>query len=130
MVLSSIYLKNFRIHQDTQLSFSGQLNYIIGGNGQGKTSILEAIYYLCTTKSSIAKFDNEAVKFRENEFEIIGKFRELTENTTRLFYSLKENKKYCFQNGKQISIICRYYWQISYSIVSSSRSFNYSGFSD
>ncbi|MGA7719900.1 MAG: DNA replication and repair protein RecF [Ignavibacteriaceae bacterium] len=103
MVLSSIYLKNFRIHQDTQLSFSGQLNYIIGGNGQGKTSILEAIYYLCTTKSSIAKFDNEAVKFRENEFEIIGKFRELTENTTRLFYSLKENKKYCFQNGKQIS---------------------------
>ena len=102
MILSSIHLKNFRSHKDTQLNFSNQLNYIIGGNGQGKTSILEAIYYLCTTKSSVAKLDNEVVRFRENEFEITGNFRELTESTTRLYYSLQENKKYCFQNGKQI----------------------------
>jgi DNA replication and repair protein RecF len=102
MILSSIQLKNFRSHRDTQLKFSDQLNYIIGGNGQGKTSILEAIYYLCTTKSSIAKLDNEVVRFREKEFEITGNFRELTENTTRIFYSLQDNKKYCFQNGKQI----------------------------
>lgn len=102
MILSSIHLKNFRSHSDTQLNFSDQLNYIIGGNGQGKTSVLEAIYYLCTTKSSITKLDNEVVRFRENEFEITGNFKELTENTTRIFYSLRENKKYCFQNGKQI----------------------------
>jgi len=85
------------------LNFSNQLNYIIGGNGQGKTSIIEAIYYLCTTKSCIAKLDNEVVRLRENEFEITGNFRELTESTTRLMYSLKENKKYCFQNGKLTS---------------------------
>jgi DNA replication and repair protein RecF len=103
MILSSIYLKNFRNYKDTRLNFSNQLNYIIGGNGQGKSSILEAIYYLCTTKSSIAKLDNECVRFRENEFEIAGNFIELTESATRLFYSLKENKKYCFLNGKQIS---------------------------
>jgi len=102
MILSSIQLKNFRSHKDTQLNFSGQLNYIIGGNGQGKTTVLEAIYYLCTTKSSVAKLDGEVVRFRENEFEITGNFKELTENTTRIFYSLQENKKYCFQNGKQI----------------------------
>lgn len=102
MILISIQLKNFRSHKDTQLNFSNQLNYIIGGNGQGKTSVLEAIYYLCTTKSSVAKLDNEVVRFRENEFEITGNFKELTENTTRIFYSLQENKKYCFQNGKQI----------------------------
>ena len=102
MILSSIYLKNFRSHRDTKLNFSDQLNYIIGGNGQGKTSILEAIYYLCTTKSSITKLDSEVVRFRENEFEISGNFRDLTENSTRIFYSLRENKKYCFHNGKQI----------------------------
>jgi DNA replication and repair protein RecF len=112
MILSSIQLKNFRSHKDKQLRFSDQLNYIIGGNGQGKTSILEAIYFLCTTKSSITKLDSEVVGFGENEFEITGNFKELTENTTRIYYSLRENKKYCFQNGKQLTrsadIIGRY----------------------
>jgi len=72
MVLSSINLKNFRSHKSTQLSFSEELNYIIGGNGQGKTSILEAVYYLCTTKSSSSKSDSEVVRFNEMEFEING----------------------------------------------------------
>ncbi|RKY93978.1 MAG: DNA replication and repair protein RecF, partial [Ignavibacteriae bacterium] len=48
MTLSSLSLKNFRIHTNTTINFSGNLNYIVGGNGYGKTSILESIYYLCT----------------------------------------------------------------------------------
>ena len=103
MILSSIHLKNFRSHRDTQLNFSDELNYIIGGNGQGKTSILEAIYYLCTTKSNNSKSDNEVVRFNEEEFEITGSFRNLTDDSVRIFYSLKDSKKYYFQNGKQIS---------------------------
>ncbi|MCL5031179.1 MAG: DNA replication and repair protein RecF [Bacteroidetes bacterium] len=103
MILTSIHLKNFRSHKNTNLDFSDELNYIVGGNGQGKTSILEAIYYLCTTKNSNSKSDSEVVKFNEEEFEIEGEFKNLTQNTARIFYSLKENKKYYFQNGKQIS---------------------------
>ena len=103
MILSSIQLKNFRSHKDTQLNFSDELNYIIGGNGQGKTSILEAIYYLCTTKSNNSKSDNEVVRFNEEEFEITGQFKNLTDDIVRIFYSQNENKKYYFQNGKQVS---------------------------
>ena len=103
MILTSVQLKNFRSHKDTSLNFSEKLNYIVGGNGQGKTSILEAIYYLCTTKSSNSKTDAEAVSFNENEFEIIGSFTNLTENKIRIFYSLNESKKYYFQNNKQVS---------------------------
>ncbi len=103
MVLSSINLKNFRSHKSTQLNFSEELNYIIGGNGQGKTSILEAVYYLCTTKSSSSKSDSEVVMFNEEEFEINGSFKDRTEDIVRIYYSLNENRKYYFQNGKQIS---------------------------
>ncbi len=103
MVLSSINLKNFRSHKSTQLSFSEELNYIIGGNGQGKTSILEAVYYLCTTKSSSSKSDSEVVRFNEEEFEINGIFNDRTKDTVRVYYSLIENRKYYFQNGKQIN---------------------------
>lgn len=74
----------------------------MGGNGQGKTSLLEAVYYLCTTKSFYAK-DNEAVSFENDDFEIKGYFKNKTEDISRIYYSMAENRKYYFQNEKLIS---------------------------
>ncbi len=103
MILKSIRLKNFRIHKNTELNFSDNLNYIVGGNGEGKTSILESIYYLCTTKSFNTKVDSEALRFDENEFEIDGMFTDLTKDRVRVLYSFLENKKNYFQNDKIVS---------------------------
>lgn len=103
MILDSIELKNFRSHRDTKLNFSETLNYIIGGNGEGKTSILESIYYLCTTKGYNSRTDSEVVSFSEDDFEIKGLFKDLTENKVNVFYSLLENKKLYFRDGKQVS---------------------------
>jgi DNA replication and repair protein RecF len=103
MVLKSVYLKNFRSHKDIKLRFSDNLNYIVGGNGQGKTSILESIYYLCTTKGLNSKTDSEVVRFSEKEFEVSGMFRDLTDDNIRIYYSSDENRKYCFRNNKTIS---------------------------
>ena len=102
MILTAINLKNFRSHKDITIQFSDKLNFIVGGNGQGKTSILESVFYLCTTKSHNSS-DNEVVRFNENEFEIAGSFRNITGNNIRLFYSLNENKKYYFKDNKQIT---------------------------
>ena len=103
MILSSIYLKNFRSHKNTNINFSEKINYIVGGNGQGKTSILESIYFLCTTKGYNSKSDIEVTRFNEKEFEIKGSFKDLTENDIRIYFSLEENRKYYFQNGKLIN---------------------------
>jgi DNA replication and repair protein RecF len=103
MILNSIRLKNFRIHKNTELKFSDKLNYIVGGNGEGKTSILESIYFLCTTKSHNAKSDAEVVSFSENDFEIYGSFQDITQDKIKIIYSLTENKKNYFQNDKIVS---------------------------
>src|ERR1035437_4378502 len=103
MILSSLNLKNFRSHKDTNLNFSDKLNFIIGGNGQGKTTILESIYYLCTTKSNSSKSDIEAVSFNNSGFELNGIFNDLTESKVRIYYSAQENKKYYFKDAKLIS---------------------------
>jgi|CZKP01.1.fsa_nt_gi DNA replication and repair protein RecF len=103
MILSSINLKNFRSHNDTYLNFSDKLNFIIGGNGQGKTTVLEGIYYLCTNKSNNSKTDIEAVSFNKTGFELNGIFNDLSENKVRIVYSVADNKKFYFKDAKLIS---------------------------
>lgn len=103
MILNTIRLKNFRVHKNIELNFSDNLNYIVGGNGEGKTSILESVYYLCTTKSFNAKSDSEVVRFGEEEFEIYGNFTDLTKDKVTIKYSLSENKKSYLQNSKSVS---------------------------
>lgn len=102
MYLSSLKLINFRLHKNTHLQFSEGLNYIIGGNGQGKTTILEAIYYISTTKSFTSNSDQEVVNFIEDAFEIDGNIFDLTQNRIVIRYSKLENKKQYSLNGKVI----------------------------
>ena len=102
MILTGINLKNFRSHKNIAIQFSEKLNFIVGGNGQGKTSILESVFYLCTTKSHNSS-DNEVVRFNENDFEVAGSFRNITGNNIRVYYSLNENKKYYFKDNKQVT---------------------------
>ena len=102
MLLSSISLKNIRKHTDTKIDFANKLNYIVGGNGVGKTTILEAIYYLCTTKSCVTSSDSEAVKIGENSFSVQGNFSGTTSNNIQINYSFIENKKAYILSNKQI----------------------------
>lgn len=101
MILASIKLRNFRIHENVELNFAKNLNYIVGGNGQGKTTILESIYYMCTTKSFDAKSDGEVVRFGNEYFEIGGKFIDLTEDDVTVLYNKIETKKVYYLNEKQ-----------------------------
>lgn len=102
MFLSSLGLKNFRKHTDTYLEFAENLNYIVGGNGVGKTTILEAIYFLCTTKSCITTSDTEVVKIGEAGFNIKGEFVSRTSDDVQMNYSLEENRKSFLLSSKQI----------------------------
>lgn len=101
MILKKIRLSNYRLHKKTQIDFSEKKNYLVGGNGQGKTSILEAIYYLCTTKNLTSSPDGEVVSFGENHFDISGNFKDFTENNVRLIYTQSE-KKQIFVDDKQV----------------------------
>jgi len=102
MFLSSINLRNIRKHTDSRIDFTDNLNYIIGGNGVGKTSILEAAYYLSTTKSCVTSSDSEVVKLGEEVFSIEGKIGGLTNDIVQVNYSKLENKKTYSLNNKQI----------------------------
>lgn len=72
MLLNNIVLRNFRNYVDCEVSFSKPINLIIGGNAQGKTSLLEAIYFLCTAESHRATRDGELIRHNEAGFYLKG----------------------------------------------------------
>lgn len=51
MILKRVSAENFRNLLSGEIEFHPQANILVGRNGQGKTNLLEAIYFLATTKS-------------------------------------------------------------------------------
>ncbi len=61
MYLSRLHLEHFRNYKELDLCFSAPVTLVQGRNGQGKTNLLEAVYYLATSKSRHARTEREAV---------------------------------------------------------------------
>jgi len=61
MTLNSATILNYKNIAEARLEFSPKLNCLIGNNGQGKTNVLDAIYYLSMCRSYAAASDNSAV---------------------------------------------------------------------
>lgn len=72
MFLKKLYLKNFRNYKEELVSFGPGLNLIYGDNGQGKTNLLEAIYFLSTGRSFRTSNLQELISHGEEEFSIVG----------------------------------------------------------
>ena len=51
MLVQEIEIKNFRCFDHIKLTFDASVIFIEGANGVGKTSILEALHYLCYLRS-------------------------------------------------------------------------------
>jgi len=61
MFLSRLHLEHFRNYRELDLAFSAPVTLVQGRNGQGKTNLLEAVYYLATSKSRHVRTEREAV---------------------------------------------------------------------
>lgn len=70
MIVKSIKLKNFRNYENQSLEFDEKLNIIHGFNAQGKTNILEGIYFFSTGKSGRTNKEAETIKFGEENASI------------------------------------------------------------
>ncbi|ACL18073.1 DNA replication/repair protein RecF [Desulfitobacterium hafniense] len=74
MEIKWLHLKSFRNYQDQEVDFRPGLTILQGENGQGKTNILEGIYYLLTGKSYRVHREQELARWGENEFHLYGDF--------------------------------------------------------
>lgn len=63
MYIKSLELKNFRNYLSLNLNLNKGLNIFVGENAQGKTNIVESIYYLSSMKSHRTQRDKDLIKW-------------------------------------------------------------------
>ena len=87
-----ISLAQFRNYSFEQFNFKQNITGICGKNGSGKTNLLDAIYFLCFTKSSFSSSDNQSVREGFAGFRIEGNFIKNTEEK-KIVCVLRENNR-------------------------------------
>lgn len=73
MYIANLRLQNFRNIPFKSFNFTDNLNFIIGKNGSGKTSILESIYFLSHSRSFRSSQLNRIINHDFDEFVIYTK---------------------------------------------------------
>ena len=72
MWLKSIHIQKFRNYKEVELQFHSGLNIFLGQNAQGKTNLLESIYFLALTRSHRTRSDKDLIHFQEEQFTVSG----------------------------------------------------------
>lgn len=66
--IKEIQLKNFRCFENVTFSLDAPIVFIEGSNGSGKTSLLEAVHYLCYMRSFRTHIPQDLVHFGNDTF--------------------------------------------------------------
>ncbi|MFI5185618.1 MAG: DNA replication/repair protein RecF [Chitinophagales bacterium] len=107
--LNKISLTQFRNYQNRSIGFTERIIGISGRNGIGKTNLLDAIHYLCFTKSYFTRFDGNNILLGHDGFRLEGEF-ELWGKKEKAICVLKETGK------KEFSINDQFYEKFSQHI--------------
>ena len=72
MFLKHFIAQNYRNLQQFEVDFDPNVNIFIGQNAQGKTNLLEAIYFLALTRSHRTSNDKELIAFGKDYANVSG----------------------------------------------------------
>lgn len=101
MYLQYLHLWNYRNYRNQQLKLNRGINILIGSNGQGKTNLLEAIYYLSMGSNFRGNKDSEIILWDASYFKLNGQIK--LDHSTRFheieIYVDREKKKQLKING-------------------------------
>jgi DNA replication and repair protein RecF len=87
MHLAKLIVSQFRNIAHAELALASRMNIIVGDNGSGKTSLLEAIYYLGHAKSFRTPHTTQLINLQKSEFVLHG------ETNTQHTMGIKRSKQ-------------------------------------
>jgi DNA replication and repair protein RecF len=98
--LQNITLYQFKNYLQKDFQFTGNITGIYGNNGVGKTNLLDAIYFLCFTKSYFSKAESNVVHSGTQGMRIEGNFDRNGE-TENIVCIIRENNRKEIKRNKE-----------------------------
>lgn len=122
MFLERIIISDFKNIESADLSFSSKINCICGNNGEGKTNLLDAVYYLSMTKSFLSSSDRYVFRHGREETVLHGTYRK-GEDTEDIAVSVKSSgEKAVRRNSKPYRRVSDHIGRLPVVVVSPSDS--------
>lgn len=107
MQLTRLHLKNFRCFNEITLAFESPITLLSGCNGSGKTSLIEAMHYLCYLRSFRTHTPRELLAFEQETFflraTVRGDFESLYAGINELQVGFSGKKRLVKLNQKAVS---------------------------
>ena len=99
MILTDLTILNYKNIAEAELSFSPKLNCFIGGNGQGKTNLLDAIHFLSFCRSYGSSMDTLAVRHGSEFMSLMGRYGREDGTDEDIRIGLKAGQKKVVRRG-------------------------------
>lgn len=101
MILKNITILNYKNISDTHLELSPKMNCFIGKNGEGKTNLLDAVYYLSFCHSMSTNIDSSVIRHEQDFFMVQGEY-ETDNGTPEVIYAgMKRGVKKQFKRNQK-----------------------------
>ena len=100
MYLQQLNLTNFRNYENVNIELGRGINIFYGNNAQGKTNILEGIYFLALTKSHRTNNDYELLKENKESFSVNGSLKKDDMTYKLKIQYIDKKKKYYIDNSE------------------------------
>ena len=101
MFLSKISIINYKNIKEAALTLSPKINCFIGHNGEGKTNLLDAVYYLSFCKSAHAMADSHVIRHGEDFFMLDASYTNEEGLQDDIFCGMKRGTKKHFKRNKK-----------------------------
>ena len=102
MNIKRLELKNFRNYREETIELPSGASVFLGQNAQGKTNILEAVYYAALGRSHRTSADCELVRWEEGEALLSFDFFRMDAENKLEFRFFRESRRKIFRNGAPI----------------------------
>ena len=119
MRLKKLSLLNFKNIAQEEFALCEGINCLVGGNGAGKTNIVDAVYYLSMCKSSLQMTDGQSIRHGADFFMVEGQYRSDDEKNEVISCSyVRRSGKVLKRNGKEYERLADHVGLIPAVIVS------------
>ena len=100
MILRRLSIVNYKNIREATLDLSPKMNCFIGQNGEGKTNLLDAVYYLSFCRSAFNPIDSQVI-CHDEEFFVLDAVYDNDDSEEHIYCGMKRGTKKHFRRNKK-----------------------------